>query len=333
MATREPKTGADKRVGRPSKADARAKRAAANPVVSMDDTFDIYSNKFGRYVIPKAYHMRVLPKILAQGLVYERRTIQYICDNAGDGDVITGGAFIGDFLPAISAAMAPGALIHTFEPNPLCHEACRRTIEINGLTNVRLHQVAVGHKTATMALRVEDFEKGEPAAAQSALNNRAKTDDPGYTAVDVVRLDDLIDPARKITVLHLDIEGFEQNALRGAAAIVRRNHPKLVIEGRKTTEAWLAKAFPKQGYTRFGAWEKNQIFSTDVPAGQAAPGTGRVRVKDEEPKRKGGLLKRIKRALGLGGKARAPGHGGGRPAGGRPAGERKGASRPKGERG
>ncbi len=230
-----------------------------------DDDFEIMSNAYGSYAVPKSYHMRVLPKVLARGAVYEPQTIQYICDNARDGDVVTGGAFIGDFLPAISKAVAKGKLVHTFEPNPFCYEACRRTVELNTLTNVRMHPVAVGNKPTKLPLRVHDFEKNEPAAAQSAINARASADDEGYIEVDVKRIDELVERGRKITVLHLDIEGFERQALRGAGRIVRRHHPKLVIEGRRTTVEWLAKTFPKAGYQQVGAWEKNQIFEATSP--------------------------------------------------------------------
>ncbi|RAI03607.1 hypothetical protein DLJ53_03720 [Acuticoccus sediminis] len=231
-----------------------------------DDDFDIRSNEYGTYAVPKAYHMRVLPKVLERGKVYEPKTIQYIRDSAADGDIVTGGAFIGDFLPALSKAMAPGRLIHTFEPNPLCFEACRRTIALNQLENVRLNAVAVGHKPTKLPLRVEDFEKGEPAAAQSAINARASASDAGYIEVDVKTIDDLVERGRKVTVIHLDIEGFERQALRGAVRIIRNQHPKLVVEGRRTTVEWLERVFPRAGYQMIGAWEKNQIFEAANPA-------------------------------------------------------------------
>ncbi|UOM36307.1 FkbM family methyltransferase [Acuticoccus sp. I52.16.1] len=241
-----------------------------------DDDFEIMKNEYGAYAVPKSYHMRVLPKVLARGKVYEPQTIKYICDHAADGDVVTGGAFIGDFLPAISKALAPGKLVHTFEPNPLCHEACRRTIELNKLANVRLHQVAVGNKPNKLPLRVHDFDKDEPAAAQSALNARASAEDEGYIEVDVVRVDELVERGRKVSVIHLDIEGFERQALRGAGRLVRRFHPKLVIEGRRTTAEWLAQSFPKAGYQEVGAWEKNRIFeATNAPVVRARPAGAR----------------------------------------------------------
>ena len=254
---------------------------AASPAAQIDyralpdDTFEVFSNAYGSYVVPKSYHMRVLPKVLAKGLVYEPKTIRYICDNAGDGDVVTGGAFIGDFLPAISKALAPNKRLHTFEPNPFCFEACRRTIALNKLDNVVLHPIAVGHKEAKLPLRVHDFDKDEPAAAQSALNTRAEADDEGYIEVDVRPIDDIVERGRKVSVIHLDIEGFERQAIRGASRIIRRQHPKLVIEGRRTTEEWLARHFPRAEYKVFGKWEKNQIFEPHgTPRVRQAPEPG-----------------------------------------------------------
>ncbi len=51
---------------------------------------------------------------------------------------------------------------------------------------------------------------------------------PG-SLVKTVRIDDVIDPNEKVTFIKMDIEGAEQNALKGAARTIARHKPKLAL--------------------------------------------------------------------------------------------------------
>lgn len=226
----------------------------------VNDQHVIRVNKYGFYAVPRKFGKRVVPRVLKKGEVYEPRTLEFICRNAVDGDVVSGGAFVGDFFPAISRSLAGHARLISFEPNPLCYEACRYTIALNGLTNVALAEVGVGEKSYKMALRVHDFVKNQPAAAQSAL---APGEDPyaeGFVEVDVVTIDSLVPEDRFVSILHLDVEGYEQRALLGALGVLQRCRPTLIVEGRPVSEEWLKERLPNCRYRFAGEMERNTIF-------------------------------------------------------------------------
>jgi FkbM family methyltransferase len=48
-------------------------------------------------------------------------------------------------------------------------------------------------------------------------------------SITAVRLDDTVDPADRVTLIKMDIEGAEIPALQGAAQLIRRDQPKLAI--------------------------------------------------------------------------------------------------------
>lgn len=225
--------------------------------------YDIVANEYGFYCIPHAFRGREVPKVLKRGEVYEPATLALMARILRrGGDVISGGAFVGDFLPALSEALHPGALLHSFEPNPVARRAAHHTIHLNGLGNVALHNCAVGQSRATLHLKVAQ-SNGAAMAARSKIVDIATI---GETiATDVRRLDALVCPDRPVAVLHLDVEGHEWAAILGASAIIKANTPCIIVEAdkrwkRRQIGADLRKCFPAAGYHMAGLIERNAIF-------------------------------------------------------------------------
>jgi FkbM family methyltransferase len=224
-------------------AEQGATVAQFNGVIdAMDDLdFDaLYAvNAFGFYCIPKAYKKREVPRLLLKGEVYERNTLrllQGLCARA-DGDVVSGGAFIGDFFPAMSQALAQDSRIISFEPNPISFQACSKTISLNGIENITLHPVAIGSEAGTLPLRVQT----KSGASMGARAKLAKTQVEGETVdVPVTTLDDLLDTKRKVAVLQLDIEDFELPALIGGQKMIKRDRPVVILEAQKP---WLQREY------------------------------------------------------------------------------------------
>jgi FkbM family methyltransferase len=198
---------------------------------------------------------------LEQGIVYEPRTIDFICNHAKTGDVVTGGAFIGDFLPAISSALAKGAMLHSFEPHPISFAAASKTIEINRMDNTVLHPFAVGAAKGKAALTLVNEQRGgEIAGGTARIDNVQSGREAKFVDVEVTTLDALIAKDRNVSVLHLDIEGFEEPALLGAVETVTRCKPFLVLETHKISAAWLNSIFPGCNYVAASFFEKNTFY-------------------------------------------------------------------------
>ncbi|MDF1854923.1 FkbM family methyltransferase [Pseudooceanicola sp.] len=234
--------------------------AAPRGVPSFDHM--IASNQYGFYCIPQAYAKRKVPTVLRQGQVYEPDTLALMRRKSGLGDVIAGGGFIGDFFPALSEALAATAVLHSFEPNPLSHEAACHTIGLNRLENVCLHPVAVGESPGTLPLLVSRGANNAMAARAKIVADRIE----GETIdVPVTTLDNLIGKDRAVSILQLDIEGHELPAVLGAKRIISRNRPMIILEAarrhrQKFYERALNQHFPDIGYRMAGVIERNCIF-------------------------------------------------------------------------
>lgn len=231
-------------------------------VDAPDFEHETCSNEYGRYCVPLEFMGREVPELLRKGEVYEPKTLSLMRRIVGKGDIISGGGFIGDFFPALSEALATGAILHSFEPNPISHSAALQTIAMNGLQNVSMNNVAVGAQPAILPLRVT---RGKDQAMAARAKIVEGVSDSGTIDVEVTTLDDLIDRSRNVTVLHLDVEGHELPALKGAKALIERCKPIIILEAarprvRRMYATALRQMFPSLKYEISGRIERNCVY-------------------------------------------------------------------------
>lgn len=231
----------------------------------------IVGNAHGRYCVPRASTSRPAATAVIKGRVWEERTIALIAKMCGDGDVVHAGAYFGDFLPALSKALAPGARLWTFEPSKENHACAEETIRLNGLDNVSLFHAALGQKKEDSAVLRTIGHLGEALGGSSEIVDREDAP-PGYETVPVVALDEVVGRERNITVIHLDVEGYEQRALRGARKRLKQWLPFLILESLPENPDWLERNIAALGYREIGHVHGNAVLTTaeDEPDGFAA---------------------------------------------------------------
>lgn len=237
-----------------------AQNTVADPVSDFPHLKAV--NQYGFYCIPEEFRTREVAKLLLAGKVNEPRTLKIMQQFMDNGDIISGGAFIGDFLPILSRTAKRGAFIHSFEPNPTGFAAATHTIAFNGLKNVKLSPVAVGREAAVLPLKIAK-SGGAPLGGMSRI-----VDAPieGQTVdVQMRRLDDLVPEGRKVTIVQLDVEGHEWPALEGARRIISDSQPLIVLEtlvGQEpeVTAQNLREMCPAAGYQFMGMMERNAFY-------------------------------------------------------------------------
>ena len=178
-------------------------------------------NKYGSYCIPLSSLYTLTSSAIFKGKVHEPSTIEYILKNAGDHDIIHAGCGFGDFLPALSKLR--GKTIFTFEPNRENYLCAKKTIALNNLKNIKISKYALGNKkNPTAKLRV--YKNGLPLGPRSEIHKNSNTlNKSDFDSVKIATLDSLIPPSKKISLIHLDLEGYEEFALKGAKRIIEKN--------------------------------------------------------------------------------------------------------------
>jgi FkbM family methyltransferase len=200
------------------------------------------SNDYGSYCVPRASHHRPAAQRILRGKVWERETIAFMREHCGKGDIIHAGTYFGDFLPGLAGGLGEGALIWAFEPNNESYRCASITVELNALQpRVKLTHAALGPNPGTVKISVLDGA-GHPLGGGSHVH------DQGNETVTQIALDTFIPRGRRVSILQLDVEGYEEQALRGSEQLIRRDKPILIIETVPAGD-WFAKLLQDCGYT------------------------------------------------------------------------------------
>lgn len=236
-------------------------------------TFQTVVNEYGIFAVDMSHKHRPAMRHVMAGLQHEPDLVKFMCRRCGTGDVIQAGAYFGDFLPALSAAAAPGAIVWTFEASPHNHALAARTVALNGLDNVRLFANALSDAARTVSV-VGEWEGRPMGGLSRVVEGNAKTipDDAATASVEVqaVRLDDIVPADRVVSILQLDIEGYEPFALAGATRILRDSRPVLILEmGPRKALAAVRDIVPELGYAVVGRIYQNAVLAClpDGPGG------------------------------------------------------------------
>lgn len=153
--------------------------------------------------------------------------------------VIDAGANIG--YMSVLAATA-GAQVIAFEPNPDLLPILRQNLGARG----EVRPVALGAYRHTAALIPPD-----PSAHNNGLGRLASETDAGTVPVQVETLDTELD-GRSVAVLKMDVEGFEQAVLEGAAlALAERRLRHIIFEDHVGAGSPVMTSLLGHGYTIF----------------------------------------------------------------------------------
>lgn len=140
--------------------------------------------------------------------------------------VIDVGAYTG---PYAIAAAAQGAVAFAYEPNVATYARLKANVAMNGMTPSMVAPFMVG------ASDVDDPEAPFFTSSEMPLTSAASFIKSDRLTREVkartVTLDgDMIYYGKRVNVIKIDVEGTEDRVLRGAAKLLERDRPELIVE-------------------------------------------------------------------------------------------------------
>jgi FkbM family methyltransferase len=158
------------------------------------------------------------------GRWYDLESQLLLKDLVRPGDtVVDVGANRGDFALCASHAVGPNGLVLCFEPNPRCQSSLSRTLELNGLTNIRIHPFGLSDRDENLVLSIPAINSGE------ATFGRSKYNDADQVLSEVKRGDPILADYVP-SLVKIDVEGFEHNVVTGLAGMLQRHRPIVLME-------------------------------------------------------------------------------------------------------
>lgn len=177
----------------------------AGPIEGWD--FDCWTAE--RYFILGAQYERAVTNAL-QTLVQREDVVYDVGAHAG-------------FSALVFARLAAEGHVYAFEPSPATFQRLRGNVELNTAAVTPVNAGAWKHEG-----RLRLTEKGSHS---SIIDDDAEVDGP-VSDIALLRLDDFAyrDGHRPATFVKIDIEGNAASCLAGARELLRRSHPRMVIE-------------------------------------------------------------------------------------------------------
>jgi FkbM family methyltransferase len=164
------------------------------------------------------------------------------------------GANLGMFTLLAAACVGPGGRVIALEPSKRERERLEANVKLNGFANVRVIAAATSDVPGNARLHVaREPNSGHNTLGAFIYDVREELAEE----VELIRLDDAgID---HVDVMKLDVEGAEVKALRGAARLIDRCRPTVLVEvndrslgnqGHRSAEVW--EFFLSRGYSMHG---------------------------------------------------------------------------------
>ena len=210
-------------------------------------------NELGAYCVPDSGVEEGIIDIVKRGVVYEGCTMHFVRENCGDGDIIHAGTYFGDMLPGFSQKCK--GRVWAFEPVNISYRCAEITCKLNGgLGNVFLINSGLGSKQGLSIIRTanKDSHLGGGAKIQSEINP-----DCIEETINLETIDQIIPKQREVSIMQLDVEGYEIEALKGGIETIERCKPILILEALEgeykpeliTDNEWIIENIFSMGYT------------------------------------------------------------------------------------
>lgn len=152
--------------------------------------------------------------------------ITWICRRVvRPGDTVLDiGANVGLITNLCARLTGPTGVVHAFEPQPDLTRLIARSLRLNRLSNVEIHECALGEDDFESVLQVPDDNRGSASIVRDQPAARRVPVRVHHASDYLARLH--LGPLR---LVKLDVEGYEAQVLEGAAEFFRSNRPDFIL--------------------------------------------------------------------------------------------------------
>jgi FkbM family methyltransferase len=139
--------------------------------------------------------------------------------------VVEAGANIGAHTIALARAVGPHGKVYAFEPQRACYSLLQAQIALNQTHQVQAFNEGLGQSRERLWLPHIDYSKPNNFGGASLSREQRLHAE----AIDVTTLDSRL-PDVPVLLIKIDVEGMEEDVIRGGSNLIRKHRPLLYVE-------------------------------------------------------------------------------------------------------
>jgi FkbM family methyltransferase len=168
-------------------------------------------------------------QVICHGLFASPILKTVIAHSRPETTIIDIGANVGTISVALSL-LFPSSDIHAFEPNPYAQRRLRQNLLLNNISNLSIHQQAIGNCHEYLDFHHYDDISGD-IGLSSFIQSKKITSKAHISPIEVMTLDsfdkEFIKP---VAVMKIDVQGFETEVIKGSINLIQRHRPVIILE-------------------------------------------------------------------------------------------------------
>jgi FkbM family methyltransferase len=142
--------------------------------------------------------------------------------------IIDVGANIG-FESLYFARKYPNNLVYGYEPTAIPYECLRKSKAINNLENLNIFKLGVGEKNDQVEIHAAT--KGTYNKGLASIDSNFDLDDTfEKETIDIITLDDHVKENLRVSLIKIDVQGYEIKVLEGAVNLIEKDKPVIIYE-------------------------------------------------------------------------------------------------------
>ncbi len=163
-------------------------------------------------------------KFLRQGIPWEPYVLTLLTDHVRAGSTaLDVGAHIGSIAVPMARLVGPSGQVYAFEPQHVAYRQLVHNLRLNDLGQAVPLRFAVGAENTIIEMNPVRRDDGQVAVGEGGDQAELRTLD-GFGFSDV-------------SLIKIDVEGYELEVLKGAEELIRRERPALIVEIREVDQA------------------------------------------------------------------------------------------------
>lgn len=164
--------------------------------------------------------------------IYELPVQNALSKNLKAGEVFYDiGANVGFFSIIGANLVGSTGTVYAFEPDPSNVAKIRHNSQLNSFHNITILEKAAFHSSGEGQLLITEFP-GSRTLTTTAKSSGKKYEKSPQVSVDLIAIDDLVESNDILppTVMKIDIEGAELDALKGLRQTIKKFKPTIIYE-------------------------------------------------------------------------------------------------------